>query len=539
MATETNKYLSLSGLTTFWAKVKAYVNNIDVTIDGDVADTDWLAISKTTTDTTATGTKKFTFTVDSSVLDRKMVGLNDKDDELTQAIADEKARAEAAEGVLTEGLAQEVSDRKTAVGNLKTELVGTASNDYNNLGKAETAIKAVDAKLDAAIGTGGNVATQIKNAIEALDVTDTEVAGSYVSAVSETDGKISVSRTVLPTYAVSSTDVDGSSTANKKFVTVTPTDLEDGGKAFAITTNDIASDADLQATKGRVTTVEGKVAALTSATSFAGVVTWNPKNVTVGDGVADASGVMGYPVTGDGVAENTVMQNGDIVIFNGTKNGDAFSKEYILDAANGKFVELGDTTAELQAIEANGQAIAAEASARAKADTKLESDLRQAISDAIKNDKTSVTDNSNLVDLSIDEAGKVITIADTAQLTHAVELAESSVQSVEGVTGTYADIVVSETVNTGDDSTKSYKVAADFHTAETVASGADKLTTAAKVKAYVEAKLNSVAHEGQTGDANLVKVVTSVSNRTDGTGFDVNFTNFEAIANSDIEKLFA
>lgn len=538
MATETNKYLSLSGLTTFWDKVKAYVNNIDVTIDGDVASTDWLAISKKTTDATATGTKKFTFTVDSGVLDTKMAALDTKDGQLTQAIADEKTRAEAAEGVLTAGLAQEVSDRNTAVNGLRDELRGDAADSYNTLGKLEDEIQKVDAKLDAAIGQGGNVATQIKNAIEALDVEDTAVAGSYVSAVSETDGKISVSRTVLPTYAVSSTDVDGSSTANKKFVTVTPTDLEDGGKAFAITTSDIASDADLQATKGRVTTVEGKVAALTSATSFAGVVAWNPENVTVGEGTEDASGVNGYPITGDGVAEGTVMQNGDIVIFNGTEDGGSFSKEYILDAANGKFVELGDTTAELQAIEANRQAIAAEASARAQADTKLESDLRQAINEAISADKTSVTDNSNLVDLSIDTTGKVITIADTTKLTHAVELAESSVQSVAGVTGTYADVVVSETVATGDDSTKSYKVAAEFHTADTVESGVNKLTTAEKVKAYVEAKLKNVAHEGVTDDKKVVKVVTSVSNRNDGAGFDVNFTNFEAITDSDIEGLF-
>lgn len=538
MATETNKYLSLSGLTTFWGKVKAYVNNIDVTIDGDVASTDWLAISKQTTEPTATGTKKITFTVDSSVLDTKIAALDTKDGQLTQAIADEKARAEAAEKVLTDNLAQEVSDRNTAVNELRAELLGDAAEGYNTLGKLEDKVQAVDAKVESLVGKE-DVPTQITNAINELDVEDTAVAGSYVSAVSETDGKISVSRTVLPTYAVSSTDVDGSSTANKKFVTVTPTDLEDGGKAFAITTNDIASDADLQATKGRVTVVEGKVAALTSATSFAGVVTWNPENVTVGAGTEDASGVMGYPVTGDGVAENTVMQNGDIVIFNGTENGEAFSKEYILDAANGKFVELGDTTAELQAIEANRQAINAEASARAKADEDLEAELRQAINDAITEDKTSVTDNSDLVELSIDAAGKVITIADTAKLTHAVAIAETSVQKVEGVTGNYADVVVSETVATGDDSTKSYKVAADFHTADTVESGVDKLTTAAKVKAYVEAKLNNVAHVGTTDDENVVKVVTSVSNRADGTGFDVNFTNFEAIADSDIEELFA
>lgn len=500
MATETNKYLSLSGLATFWDKVKKYVNNIDVTIAGDVESTDWLAISKSTTDANATGTKKITFTVDSSVLDTKMAALDQKDNDLTKAISDEKSRAEQAEETLTNNLAKEVSDRETAVTNLKAELIGDAATDYNTLGKLEDKVQDVAAKLDAAIGQGGNVATQIENAINALDVTDAAVDGEYVSSVSETDGKISVSRTVLPTYNVSATGA---------FVTVTPTDLDNKGKAFAITTSDIASDADLQTTKGRVTTLEGKVDALASATHFRGVVT-----------------------SLDSV-ENPV--EGDVVVLNGTLEGDAFSKEYIW--SNGEWIELGDTTAELQAIDKNSKAIDAEAKARAKADEDLEAELRQAIADAITNDKTSVTDNSNLVDLSIDAEGKAITIADTAKLTHAVAIAESSVQKVEGVTGTYADIVVTETVNT-DDSTKSYKVAADFHTADTVQEGSDKLTTAAKVKAYVEAKLNSVAHEGQTGDADLVKVVTSVTNRTDGTGFNVNFTNFEAISDSDIDGLF-
>ena len=501
MATNTNKYLSLTGLSTFWGKVKAYINNIDVNFAGDVESTDWLAISKATTDPSAEGTKQITFTVNSKVLDTKISALDTKDGELTTAIDTEKSRAEAAEKVLTDDLAQEVIDRKAAI----EGLVGDAADDYNTLGKLEDEIQKVDAK----IGQGGNVAEQITEAINKLDVDDTAVDGEYVSAVSEADGKISVSRKVLPTYVVSSTDKDTSSTADKKFVTVTPTDLLDGGKSFAITTTDIASDADLQGTKGRVTTLEGKVDALSSATHFRGVVT-----------------------SLDSV-ENPA--EGDVVVLKGTLGGDAFSKEYIW--SGGEWIELGDTTAELQAIDKNAKAIAAEAKAREDADKKLDEDLRQAISDAIAGDKTSVDDQSNLVDLSIDDAGKVLTIADTTKLTHAVAIAETSVQKVEGVTGTYADVVVTETVATGDDSTKSYKVAAEFHTAD-VASGEDKLTTAQKVKAYVDAKLNGSAHEGSTGDDNIAKVVTSVTNREDGTGFDVNFTNFTAITDAEINGLF-
>lgn len=46
-----------------------------------------------------------------------------------------------------------------------------------------------------------NEATNRQTAIEALDVTDTAVEGQYVSAVSEVDGKIQVSRANLPVYA--------------------------------------------------------------------------------------------------------------------------------------------------------------------------------------------------------------------------------------------------------------------------------------------------------------------------------------------------
>lgn len=61
--------------------------------------------------------------------------------------------------------------------------------------------------------TSTSVATQITNAINALDVTDTAVEGKYVSAVSETDGKITVTRADLPTYTL----VTGTANGTVKF----------------------------------------------------------------------------------------------------------------------------------------------------------------------------------------------------------------------------------------------------------------------------------------------------------------------------------
>lgn len=50
--------------------------------------------------------------------------------------------------------------------------------------------------------------------VEALDVTDTAVAGQYVSAVSETDGKISVTRANLPTYTLATGSANGTVALN-------------------------------------------------------------------------------------------------------------------------------------------------------------------------------------------------------------------------------------------------------------------------------------------------------------------------------------
>ena len=57
----------------------------------------------------------------------------------------------------------------------------------------KTAIK----NLQSAVGEGGSVADSIAAAINALDVTDAAVEHQFVTAVSETDGKISVTRAAL------------------------------------------------------------------------------------------------------------------------------------------------------------------------------------------------------------------------------------------------------------------------------------------------------------------------------------------------------
>ena len=61
-------------------------------------------------------------------------------------------------------------------------------------------VKAIQDELNSLSGGAGSIATQISNAIGELDVEDTAVEGQYVSAVSEVDGKINVTRVALPDY---------------------------------------------------------------------------------------------------------------------------------------------------------------------------------------------------------------------------------------------------------------------------------------------------------------------------------------------------
>lgn len=79
------------------------------------------------------------------------------------------------------------SDINSAIANLKSELLGNASDDFNTLKKLEDKIKV----LNGADTVDGSVAKAVKDAVTALDVAEITEAGKAIVAVSEQDGKVS------------------------------------------------------------------------------------------------------------------------------------------------------------------------------------------------------------------------------------------------------------------------------------------------------------------------------------------------------------
>ena len=113
-----------------------------------------------------------------------------------------------------------VSDVTAATGKyvsgVKVDDTGALTIKETELTAAGVAATAINAGDETVAVEGDKVSTQIASlaksikaaaktaddAIKALDVTDTAVDGKYVSAVSETDGKITVTRADLPTLSV-------------------------------------------------------------------------------------------------------------------------------------------------------------------------------------------------------------------------------------------------------------------------------------------------------------------------------------------------
>lgn len=192
------------------------------------------------------------------------------------------------------------------VSGVKVDDTGALTIKETELTAAGVAATPITASDETVAVEGDKVSTQIANlaksikaaaktaddAIKALDVTDIAVSGKYVSAVSETDGKITVTRADLPTLsvktgseqfaAVNNHEVEIKTTAlNTVGLTKTEAGKWQAGTADAKSTGlataadvaaEIVSDEEVIATalndhENRLKTVEGKEITVSSAKS--------------------------------------------------------------------------------------------------------------------------------------------------------------------------------------------------------------------------------------------------------------------------------
>ena len=221
---------------------------------------------------------------------------------------------------------------------------GALTIDQTELSAANINATAIVAGDDTVAVEGDKVASQIASlaksikaaaktaddAIKALDVTDTAVEGKYVSAVSEEDGKITVTRAELPTLsvktgseqfaAVNNHEVEIKTTAlNTVGLTKTEAGKWQAGTADAKSTGlataadvaaEIVSDEEVIATalndhENRLKTVEGKEITVSSAKSDVAISV---------DEVKDGSNVVTTAATNFNVTGGKVtftIHNGD------------------------------------------------------------------------------------------------------------------------------------------------------------------------------------------------------------------------------------
>lgn len=216
-----------------------------------------------------------------------------------QASADEKTTMAAVE-------AKNYATKTEAQG-YATAVVGMDDDnaDKNTVKGAKAYAKdlndATNTRVEAAIGEGGSVSSQIDAKIAGLDVAEVAVgAGEIIEKISETDGKISVSKRALvandiPTIEQSQVNGLGAALAAKQDTLAFQNDNYDKTTNKAITKSDL----------------DAAVAGLTGVTHFKGVVENLPASAENGDIYIKTDGTEHIYVKPDTATEGHFEELGD------------------------------------------------------------------------------------------------------------------------------------------------------------------------------------------------------------------------------------
>ena len=290
--------------------------------------------------------------------------------------------------------------------------------------------------LESAVGTGGSVADAIKNAIEALDVdASTDTDGVVIASISETDGKIAVTRRALVA-------ADIPELAIEKIIDL-KTEL--GGLKVKDTALDGAITKEVSDRKEADATINSAIEKLKTDIG-------NMSNIMNFRGAVASKDAVTDPVEGDVIAVTA---------------GDDADKEFVYSA--GEWVEFGSVTAQDTAIKALQDRATALESKMTAAEGKLETiqgtgegSISKAAADALASAKSYADDKKAEVVGTADDASSKATVAGAKK---------------------YADEKVAAladgAVKTNTDGVASLKSRLDTVTSRYVAVDNDKLVTAA------------------------------------------------------------
>ena len=336
--------------------------------------------------------------------------------------------------------------------------------------------------------------------IDALDVTDTAVTGKYVSAVSEVDGKIEVSREDLPTYTLASGTANGTVAFNGADVAVT-------GLGSAAYTN-----ANAYATAAQGALADSAVQTITSGTANGTIKVDGTDVAVTGLGSAAYTDATAYATANQGAKADSAVQKVTVLGKELTDGGSisvdeaktalelksaAYAETTAFDAAGSAAAVLGTAADEATANTVYG-AKAAAAKAQADIDAFFNAadkgeaalDTLKEIQDFLESDTGAVSEiikdvaeNKAAIEDIVDGTTTVAkaTNADTAA--EASGLNESGVAAVKAVkvdNAGYAD--------TADDATKFNGKEASAYLLKTEAPGYDDILTKTAAEAGYQPK---------------------------------------------------
>ena len=294
--------------------------------------------------------------------------------------------------------------------------------------------------LEAAVGTGGSVADAIKNAIEALDVSassdsDAENGGVVIASISETDGKIAVTRRALKATDIPELAIEKITGLKTDLDNLKAKDTQLDGAITQEVADRTEADATINAAIEKLKTDIG-----------------NMSNIMNFRGAVESKAAITDPVEGDVIAVTA---------------GDDAGKEFVYSA--GAWVEFGSVTAQDTAIKALQDRATALESKMTAAEGKLETiqgsgegSISKAAADALASAKSYADEKKAEVVGTADDTSSKATVAGAKK---------------------YADEKVAAladgAVKTNTDGVASLKSRLDIVTSRYVAVDNDKLVTAA------------------------------------------------------------